>query len=187
MIVCIDTNTVVQALADGQVHVLFFGTWVENWLGQVRGLTRWLMQRFPDGVAVTLATNTHGAIGPDLVPPEEEAAWDRTLYETIGQVQGTVALWAGTKQAAKYGGVIPEDSPVYDPYLDPIRFQAVVVDGHGVIRARIRPDGPMETHKWRFEERLDEIVKFLVEESPSDTGGRLRPVEALPTGMTRVP
>lgn len=156
------------SLADGKVHVLFFGDF--RYSDQLSIMNR-AQQRFPSGVQVLYIINTHGSAGPDLTGPRAETDWLTRYLVGLRHMEMPFSIWAGKKVPSgfvpegHYVVMRPEPTPNEKPYHANMfsNFTCAMIDKHGMIRFyqdfKTRKD---ETVLWKR-------IQLLLNESTSTT------------------
>jgi len=95
-----------------------------------------LAREAPGRVQFIYSTFTQGHTGPDVAQPPAEVAWLRQFYETQQRATMPIAVWAGAPIPGEFGTRTLEPSTTATDYgIAYLDRAAIVIDGHGIIRA----------------------------------------------------
>jgi hypothetical protein len=135
-----------------------------------------LLQQVQDhatgNVQVMLLASTIGYVGgAELVEASEEVDWVRVVLVDRQHLSMPIAIWAGTKQPAAFGGRLPASSPNES---FPWAKSVTVIDGRGIIRGYVE----LSAHRGRMV--LARALAYLQAEASGPSSNVPRPPELIP-------
>jgi hypothetical protein len=151
-------------LADGVVRVVSVEGYNADVVPILQRIHTQFATRAPGRVQSLLVTTAQGHAGPDVVGPETEVSWLARFFADKRQATFPVAVWAGTSTPAEFGMRTLAPSTISDDYgLNYLDGAAIVIDGHGLIRAYLRAQTRAD------EARIVARITALLAESRGDT------------------